>query len=69
MLAKVTRRPSFASRLMRALFGPKQDAKTISPRAADIPEYLRRDVGLDDTNGKSRGRAQDPPLRDPFRLL
>ncbi|WP_224813738.1 hypothetical protein [Hasllibacter sp. MH4015] len=56
---------------LRALLTLRARPKSKGPRvrAQDVPDYLRRDIGLlpDET---ARHSAKDPPnLRDPFRLL
>ncbi len=45
------------------------DETQVNARNADIPEYLRRDVGLQAHHRKPTQRSGDPPTRDPFRLL
>ncbi|MEX3014145.1 hypothetical protein [Gymnodinialimonas hymeniacidonis] len=45
------------------------DETQIKPKDTDIPDYLRRDVGLPPHHRKVQQRTGDPPTRDPFRLL
>lgn len=47
----------------------RRGAKTdVTPRAGDVPDYLRRDVGLSPRVQRGR-QSGDPPVRDPFWLL
>lgn len=54
--------PSFRCRLRRAL---RAMQRLIAPRSrADIPEYLRKDIGL--SHGGRRPRAHAPPEGNPY---
>ena len=55
-------------RFQRWMARPLEESQT-PPDDADIPDYLRRDVGLMPRHRKPAGRANDPPPAPPFRLL
>ena len=73
MQARVTKpTPTLLRSLLRRfqqwMIRPFED-KPIKPKDTDIPDYLRRDVGLPPHHQKVQSRSGDPPTRDPFRLL
>lgn len=63
------RRRSFGSllRAMGSLFGRSKTAKTDVSRSADVPDYLRADVGL--LPQTRRMRTTDPPQINPYKLF
>ncbi len=59
---------SLVRRFQRWMARPLEETQ-ITARDADVPDYLRSDVGLAPHHRKPTQRSGDPPTRDPFRLL
>jgi hypothetical protein len=69
MQTKTSLRPIALLRRFQRWMARPLDQTQITSRDADVPEYLRRDVGLQPSHRKPAQRSGDPPTRDPFRLL
>jgi hypothetical protein len=64
-IVQVSTVPSFRRRFRRGL---KALLKIVAPRSqVDIPDYLRRDIGL--SHGNRRPRAHAPPEGNPYRRI
>lgn len=59
---------SLVRRFQRWMARPLEESQ-INAHNADVPDYLRSDVGLAPHHRMPTQRSGDPPTRDSFRLL